>query len=460
MARPKNDALIDLAARHELTTALVARLTCPPGKSQAFLRDTKAPGLAVRVTAAGAKAFVFESKLANNTIRRTIGDPRAWTLADARAEANKLRVLVDAGLDPREVDREKAAQRAATKAADDAALRRQVVTGLDAWQRYIVEGAEIGFTSRGRWGDRHIADHKDMVDPGGSPFKRRKGTRAPGPLHSLLSQPLANIDSSALEAWLRTESAKRPTRAALGFRLLKAFLNWCGEHPVFGAIAQATAHQPKAVRRLIRRQAPKTDALQREQLAAWFSAVRQDPNVLTRTYLQTLLLTGARKNEIARLRWSEIQFGFGGSISLHDKVEGTRTIPMPPYLCSLFLSLPRKGELVFGPSSMANNSAHHHKRAIAKAGLPHVSLHGLRRSFGTLAEWVEMPAGIAAQLMGHKPSATAEKHYRARPLDLLRAWHAKIEAWILAEAGISFSLPPDVSAIGGAMKDVLAQEVQ
>ena len=53
-------------------------------------------------------------------------------------------------------------------------------------------------------------------------------------------------------------------------------------------------------------------------------------------------------------------------------------------------------------------------------------------------EWVEMPAGISAQIMGHKPSAIAEKHCRRRPLDLLRAWHEKIEAWILAQAGIEF----------------------
>jgi hypothetical protein len=40
--------------------------------------------------------------------------------------------------------------------------------------------------------------------------------------------------------------------------------------------------------------------------------------------------------------------------------------------------------------------------------------------------------------MGHKPSAIAEKHYRRRPLDLLRMWHVKIEAWILTEAGINY----------------------
>jgi len=40
--------------------------------------------------------------------------------------------------------------------------------------------------------------------------------------------------------------------------------------------------------------------------------------------------------------------------------------------------------------------------------------------------------------MGHKPSAIAEKHYRRRPIDLLRMWHTKIEAWVLEQAGIVF----------------------
>jgi hypothetical protein len=53
-----------------------------------------------------------------------------------------------------------------------------------------------------------------------------------------------------------------------------------------------------------------------------------------------------------------------------------------------------------------------------------------------LSEWVEVPAGVVAQIMGHKPSATAEKHYRRRPIDLLRMWHEKVEAWILEQAKI------------------------
>ena len=85
MARPKNTDKPDTAETVELTLPRIERLTLPAGKYQAFLRDSKAPGLRVRVTGTGHKAFVFEGKLDRKTIRRTIGDVRAWTIEQARA---------------------------------------------------------------------------------------------------------------------------------------------------------------------------------------------------------------------------------------------------------------------------------------------------------------------------------------------------------------------------------------
>lgn len=103
-------------------------------------------------------------------------------------------------------------------------------------------------------------------------------------------------------------------------------------------------------------------------------------------------------------------------------------------------ALPRRNQWVFSSPTAASGwltePRSGHNKALTAAGLPALSLHGLRRSFGTLAEWVECPAGVSAQIMGHKPSAIAEKHYRRRPIDLLRSWHVKIEAWILEQAGI------------------------
>jgi hypothetical protein len=67
------------------------------------------------------------------------------------------------------------------------------------------------------------------------------------------------------------------------------------------------------------------------------------------------------------------------------------------------------------------------------------TLRGLLRSFSSLTEWLEIPAEVVAQIQGHKPSATAQKHYKRRPLDLLQVHHERIEAWILEQAGVQFA---------------------
>lgn len=121
--------------------------------------------------------------------------------------------------------------------------------------------------------------------------------------------------------------------------------------------------------------------------------------------------------------------------------EQSQAAPAAPCLVTRVTQLHLHGEpseWVFASKTASDGRIseprHAHNRALAPTGLRHISLHGLRRSFGTLSEWVEVPVGVVAQIQGHKPSAIAEKHYRRRPLDLLRMWHDKIEAWILEQA--------------------------
>jgi hypothetical protein len=44
MARPKKSEVPDLTERVNLTAGAIERLACPPGKQQAFMRDSEAPG--------------------------------------------------------------------------------------------------------------------------------------------------------------------------------------------------------------------------------------------------------------------------------------------------------------------------------------------------------------------------------------------------------------------------------
>ena len=48
-----------------------------------------------------------------------------------------------------------------------------------------------------------------------------------------------------------------------------------------------------------------------------------------------------------------------------------------------------------------------------------------------------MPEPISSQIQGHKPTTVREKHYKRRPLSLLRVWQTKFEEFVLTEAGIA-----------------------
>ena len=189
--------------------------------------------------------------------------------------------------------------------------------------------------------------------------------------------------------------------------------------------------------------AAKTDSLQIEQPAEWFKDVRADPNPIAAAYLQTLLLTGPSREELAGLRWQDVDFQWK-ALRIRDRVEGERVIPLTPYVAHLLSWLPHrpKNSYVFTSPGAAKgrlqDARANHTRALKIAGLPYVTLRGLRRSFGTLSEWVDVQVGVVAQIQGHKPIAIAEKHYRVRPLDMLCKHHERIEVWMLEQAGIEF----------------------
>jgi integrase len=462
-------------SKEKFTPTRVEKHCCPTGVAQSFIWDTDAPGLGLRATATRKKngkdvvppkSYIFQAKLNGKTIRLTIGDPRAWSVEAARVEARRLKVIIDNGQDPRQVRADTlAADQAAREAkAAEAAMRelrakRESVTLGMAWPVYIE-------ARRKKWGAWTIRDHETVVRRGGEPKKRGKGLTEPGPLAPLLDVKLSDLTGKRIGEWLAAEAEKRPTQAALAFRLLSVFVNWCESQGDYAGLVPPGACKASQVRdELPGKNAKQDDSLQREQLALWFKAVREMGNPVQSAYLQTLLLTGARRRELAALRWEDVDFQWL-KMAIRDKVEGTRVIPLTPYVAHLLRALQVKNdakptvrwlrtlekrnetwkpsEWVFSSKLAANGQlvdpTPGHKRALKAAGLPDITLHGLRRSFGALAEWTEAPAGVVAQIMGHKPSAIAEKHYRNRPIDLLRMWHVKIESWILEQAGVDFAL--------------------
>ena len=457
--------------RIHLTLPRIAKLAPPEGKQAVYVFDDDPKCLSVRVTPAGAKSFIYSGKLNGTPIRVTIGSVDAWNLDDARAEARRLQTLVDAGRDPRQVkaeitaaDEAARAAVAAAKEADELEAKRHQLTLGEAWAVYCE-------ARRPKWGGWHYRDHQNLIRVAGIRPDGKPVTA--GVLASLPLLPLSTITAEKVASWLDAEASTRPTQAALGYRLLRAFMGWASQRPEYATMVNADACCTAVSREHLAKPKAKGDCLQREQLRLWFESVRRIPNRTISAYLQSLLIVGCRREELLTLRWENVDFDWN-SLTIRDKVEGERVIPLTPYVKSLLLELRNlrdrpptarqlkaineRGETqkpspwVFSSPTAASGRlqeprvAHH--KALATVGLPPLTLHGLRRSFGSLSEWCEVPVGIVAQLMGHKPSAIAEKHYRVRPLDLLRQWHTKIEGWILEQAGIE----PPAEGVKTALK--------
>lgn len=472
MGRPRKDELVDLSRAHDITVGMIERLACPVDREQVFLRSSKVDGLRVRCTRAGAKSWVYESKVAGRTFRRTIGPVTALTIDEAGAKALTLAALVKVEkVDPREVDRERAQAQAQTleaarlkaeRLAAEQAAREVKVS--EAWAAYLSDRQPL-------WRERTYRDHVDLAHLGGETRKRSDKLTKPGPLAALMNTRLVDLTDEAVREWARVEAAERPARARLALRLLKAFLRWASAEPAYRDLTDPAAASGKKTREVVGSPRKRNDCLQREQLKAWFSAVRALPNAVVSAYFQILLLTGARREELARLRWEDINFRWKG-IRLADKVhdEG-REIPLTPFVEFLLSNLPRRNEWVFAsvravdqsPKGVNRRSRYHavrgseapagdmvevsasgritdpsdsHRRACAAAGIDGLTLHGLRRSFASLCEWLEIPGGVSAQIQGHAPQGVREQNYIRRPLDLLRVHHEAIERWMLQEAGI------------------------
>ena len=432
-----------MARWENFTAGRVNDFTCQTGKRQSIYWDGKSPGLGLRVTAAGSKAYIFETQINGKTLRLTIGDVRTWKVGKAQDEAARLKVLTDQGIDPRQLKAEQAAKVEAVKVqakADAEAAKveetRNTMIVQTAWSAYLAHHER-------RWGARHMMDHVNLSQAGGELKKRGKGLTVQGVLYPLLQLRMVDINADTLTAWQATEAETRANNARQGFEMFRAFWRWCATHKDYSQIIDVQAVEDKDVRAEVpSRKSKKFDVLQRAYLPAWFEAVQGLSNPVMSAYLQGLLLTGCRREELAELKWADVDFRWG-SIWVKDKVaEEGRKIPLTPYLSHLLANLPRRNQWVFSSPNAEDGKIAEprlpHNRALSVAGLEHVTLHGLRRTFASLAEWVEMPTGIVAQIMGHAPNATAERHYINRPLELLALWHGKYETWILEQAGIQF----------------------
>jgi integrase len=131
------------------------------------------------------------------------------------------------------------------------------------------------------------------------------------------------------------------------------------------------------------------------------------------------LSTGARKGEIQKLRWPNVNLKMGQATLLGTKNEDTRTVPLTGYLLDLLKAYKKKNvvnlhsDLVFpsprDPSKVWEFRSDFDK-AIAQAEIKDFHFHDTRHCFASycLASQATLPELM--HLMGHKSPAMVAKY--------------------------------------------------
>lgn len=361
------------------------------------------------------KAFYFEREFHGAKLRIKIGDYPTWTPERAKVEAKRLDVLCDSGQDPRDLRKQAAAEAEARRRQQ----RAGSITLQEVWQAYL---------------DARQRDIRPLKPLTVRDYRKHMAKT----LASWADMPISRITGE--DVVIRYGELVKEVGAAQALqavRSLGAVLNWAiANREYAGALRSNPVVALKNKTHKIR---PRSRSLERGQIAAWWSAVESIRNPFARTYLRLLLLTGMRREEALSLRWSDIDFRWN-TCTIHDSKNGEdRVIPLTVYVRDQLMALPRLNEWVFYSQTSVcgrmREPAKHIARIAAITGL-HIPSHDLRRSFGGLVEWIELPDGAVKQLLGHKPGGdVTQAHYKPRPLDLLRSMLQRYENFILAEAG-------------------------
>jgi integrase len=288
-----------------LTDATVATLQLPPGKADALFWDDAVPGFGIRIRATGVRAWVFQYKAGGYATRRlTIGRVGAIRAARARQIAGEYHAQVKLGRNP------SAEKRAAAERSRDT---------FGALARLYLER---------RGGDLRSNSLRS---------KTRALLKYAAPLHSM---EVDAVDQRAVAHLLtKVESSSGAVTANRLRANMSAMYTWALKEGIVAGNPVGNTYK--------RQERPRDRVLSDEELALIWKAL---PEGNYGDIVKLLILTGQRANEIARLKWSEIE---GGQIVLpreRTKNDRAHTVPLGPTAISILkLRAPRLStDFVFG----------------------------------------------------------------------------------------------------------------
>jgi len=151
-------------------------------------------------------------------------------------------------------------------------------------------------------------------------------------------------------------------------------------------------------------------------------AQRVNPSSLA--IVRLLILTGARRNEIASLKWEHVDFE-RKALRLADSKTGQKVVPLGAPALDVLAKLPRvEGSPWVFPA--ARGEGYHlgvpvvWRKLVEAAGLKDVRMHDLRHGFASVAVADGGSLYLVGKVLGHSQAATTQR-YAHLQLDPVRA---------------------------------------
>jgi integrase len=385
----------------KITKVAVDKMPSPEEGKQVDYFDTDLKGFGVRLSATGKTYFVMK-RVDGKKVRVTIGKHGEFTPERARNRAADLMTEMRAGDNPNEKKR----------AAKVRGVTLQEVLDEYLAKRKLKPRTESGYKSSfalylSDWLDLSVAEiNREMVTKRHSDIAN--GKRQRGVMKKAVVIEEKNGTRLNRVKKSRDESPQlREASADLAMRILRAVLNYA-----FAGQEEEGRVRMNPVTILSRKKtwfrvARRRNLIRNTDLPKWHKAVLALPNPHMRDFLLFLLFTGLRRNEAARLKWSQVDFEESAFTIVDTKNKEPHTLPMSGYLYDMLKTRHqslKENSYVF-PSTGRAGYIQEPKRAIdtitANTGV-FFTCHDLRRTFATIAESLDLSSYTVKALLNHK----------------------------------------------------------
>jgi len=354
------------------TQARLSKLAVPE-KGRVTYRDTKVPGLCIRVTEKGAMSAYLSRKVNGRHVKFRLG---TWP-----DDFGTVKVLRDAATDKLAEGLENVATQRRQK--------RHEPTVSDLWDCWA----------------KHMEAHK-------KPKSRAEDKRQyKAFLERWATRPLSSIgrpDVAKLHAKIGRERGRYAAN-----RLLALVSAMYSEGQRAGLVS---GENPcRGIRRF--REEKRDRWLDEDELRRFFRALHAEPP-LFRDYFTLLLLTGARKSNLLTIRWADLDLNRGLWRIPETKSGDVVVIPLVGPAVEILLR--RKGEANGSEWVFASHSKTGHlqepktawARICRRAGLENARVHDVRR---TLGSWLTVGGSslpVVGKALGHKSLQATEVYAR------------------------------------------------